>query len=257
MIRVLIVDPVRLMSNVLARVLKSEADIAVVGSATTTQEVMARACEAEVALINSSFPDQVALNMTRELTRSFPPVKIIVMGLVESEPAILRFIEAGAAGYVLQKDSVDELLRTIRAAHGNQALIPPTLAARLMNRVAELAHISRSSRPPASMAHDMPLPGLTRREREVLGLIAEGYGNQEIARHLAIEVGTAKNHVHNILDKLNVPNRQHAAAFVSLFDEKESRAYARQDPVHRITSGAQINFDRRSRDGTWDEYARQ
>jgi DNA-binding NarL/FixJ family response regulator len=103
--------------------------------------------------------------------------------------------------------SVDQLLQNIRAAEEDKALISPTMAAALIDHVAELAHISaRPYLQPEAYSE------LTARELEVLQLIDEGLTNQEISNELVIEVGTVKNHVHNILRKLDVASREDAAA---------------------------------------------
>ena len=135
------------------------------------------------------------------------------MGLAESREEILRYVEAGAAGYILQDDSVDDLLAKVRTTHGGEAIISPEIAAALMSRVAELAQ--SPSKPEAGQADPAEL---TSREREILELIGEDLTNQEIAERLVVEVGTVKNHVHNILQKLNVSSRREAAAYLKMIE---------------------------------------
>lgn len=206
MIRVLIVDEVLLMCHVVAALLRDEAEIEVIGYATTVAEVEARLQTCDIVLLSANLPDQVGLKLTRTITKTAPSVKALPMGLPESEEAILQYIEAGAAGYVLKEDTVEELLRNIRAVYNNEAVISPQIAAAVIARVAELKDLYLES--------EVELDGtaaLTPREREVLDLIGQGLTNQEIADQLTIELGTVKNHVHNILQKLNVSSRQAAA----------------------------------------------
>jgi DNA-binding NarL/FixJ family response regulator len=108
---------------------------------------------------------------------------------------------------------VDELLRNIRAAYRGEALVSPEIAGALMSRVTELAQIfAEVTSIPESVE-------LTSREHEVLKLVAKDLSNQEIADRLVIEVGTVKNHVHSILQKLNASSREDAAAYWSIIKE--------------------------------------
>ena len=129
----------------------------------------------------------------------------------------MRYIEAGALGYVLRTDSVAELLHNIRAAFKENALVSPSVAAALMARIAELSEKLTDLGVDASDYEE-----LTPREKEILNYIAAGLTNQEIADLLVIEVGTVKNHVHNILNKLNVHSRQDAAAYLTLIEDDQS-----------------------------------
>lgn len=212
-IRVLAVNEIRLMCNVISAMLEEEPDIEVVGTATTSEEALAQISECDVVLVNTGLPDNGALKLTRAVVEKAPSVRVLVMGLAESETEILQYVETGAAGYVLKDDSVDELLRHIRATHSDEALVSPEIAAALMSRVSELAQSY-----PGTAGVDETAE-LTPREHEVLQLIGQGLSNQEIADRLIIEVGTVKNHVHNILQKLNVNSRQDAAAYLAVIEE--------------------------------------
>ena len=169
----------------------------------------------DVALVSSRLPDQGALEIISRLTETLPSVKALVVGVAESEWEILQYVEAGAVGYVLKDDSVEELLRHIRAARSGESIVSPEIAHALMHRLADLASVIDTT------AH-MAEPGaLTPREQEVLQLIGQGLSNQEIAQHLVIEVGTVKNHVHSILQKLNVSSRNDAKAYLAIMESGE------------------------------------
>ena len=212
MIRTLIVDEHRISGTVLAAVLSEEPDIEIIGVATSAQETIDRIQCCDIVIINTSIKEDAALDITRFGLSPDVNAKSLVMGIPESEDVILRYIEAGAAGFVLKDDSVEGLIETMHAVHNDEAILPPNLAARLMNRVAELAHAYETAGSlDGSMADE-----LTRREQEVLDLISEGRTNQEIADTLIIELGTVKNHVHNILKKLNVNSRREAAAIAQM-----------------------------------------
>lgn len=211
MIRVLLVSEMSLVCNVIASVLEDEPDITVVGRATSAEEALAQIDEADVALVSTRLPDDSALSLTESVVERDPATKVIVLGLRESEQTILQYVEAGADGYVLRDNSVDKLLDNIRAADDEEALVSPDVAYALMSRVTELAQIFSD----VEAGIDQPVD-LTPREREVLDLIAEGLTNREIADRLYIEVGTVKNHVHSILQKLDVNSREDAAAYLAI-----------------------------------------
>jgi RNA polymerase sigma factor (sigma-70 family) len=211
---VLLVNEMRLISNVIASVLEDESDIEVVGRVTSLDEALALATESDVVLVSTRLPDNGALKLTSAIAEADPSVKVLVMGLGESKGRVLRYIEAGADGYVLKNDSVDDLLEHIRAAQKGKALVSPKIAAALMTRVTELAQLFADIESGINEAID-----LTPREREILELIGQGLTNQEIADHLVIEVGTVKNHVHSILQKLDVSSRQDAASYLALIKE--------------------------------------
>jgi DNA-binding NarL/FixJ family response regulator len=207
MVRVLLVNEIRLMANVIAATLEDEKDIQVIGLATNPEEAYALAPACDVALVSTRLPNNGALELIQTVSESFPDVKVLALGLGDSEAEILQYVEAGAAGYVLKDDSLEEVLRNIRAAHAGEALISPDIAAALMARVNELAQQFEE------VAAVPDVVEFTPREREVLELVSQDLSNQEIAERLFIEVGTVKNHVHSILKKLNMNSRHDAAAF--------------------------------------------
>jgi DNA-binding NarL/FixJ family response regulator len=213
MIRVFIVDEVRLTCDMLATVLKDMSDIEVVGCATTVDEALARLSACDIVLATTTLPNDGAYELTRIVAKNISSPKVLIIGLAESREAIIRYIEAGAAGYVHRQDSVDRLLANIRAAYNDEAIVSPGIAAAIMARLAQLA----SSAMAAPLRQELAdTSELTRREREVLNLIKQNYSNREIANYLTIEVGTVKNHVHNILDKLSVNSRRDAAIYGSI-----------------------------------------
>jgi two-component system NarL family response regulator len=212
MIRVLLVNEIRLMCNVIASVLEDEPDIVVVGRATSMEEALDMATEHyDVALVSTRLPDNGALTLIQSLVEAEPSVKILALGLSETKEQVLRFVEAGADGYVLKDNSVDALLKHIRSVQRGKALVSPEIAGALMSRVTEWARLFEDIETGIAETAD-----LTPREREILDLIAHGLTNQEIADRLVIEVGTVKNHVHSILQKLDVSSRQDAAAYLAV-----------------------------------------
>jgi DNA-binding NarL/FixJ family response regulator len=138
------------------------------------------------------------------------------VGLPESKYVILQYVMAGAAGYVLEDVTVERLFNQIQAVQEDKALVSPRMAAALMEHVNTLAAVSaRPYLEPDAYAE------LTSCELEVLDLIDEGLTNQEIAGRLFIEVGTVKNHVHNILKKLDAASCEDAAAHLPYIQQDE------------------------------------
>ncbi|MFW5940679.1 MAG: LuxR C-terminal-related transcriptional regulator [Chloroflexota bacterium] len=211
MIRVLVVHQTQLISSIIANVLDEEEDITVIAQASSTEEALGclESQPCEMVLVAATLPDNGALRITEEITDRDTNTKVLVIGLPKSKNAILQYVAAGASGYVLQEVSTERLLEHIRAAYDGKAIISPDIAAALMSHINELAQIStQTDIDPSAYAQ------LTPREREVLDLIGEDFSNQQIADKLYIEVGTVKNHVHNILKKLDVSSRHEAAAFL-------------------------------------------
>lgn len=209
-IKILIVDEVPLTSEMLQIVLKSEADMEAVGAATSVEGALQLAGDCNILLVNAGMSAVGALKITRALTHQESPVKVLITGIREADPAILEFMGAGAAGYICVDSSVDEMLGKIRAAYNDQALVSPEVIALLISRLARL-----SQRLPERCEELDSSAALTPRERNILQLMGKGFSNRQIADSLVIELGTVKNHVHNILKKLNVDSRRHAAVYLT------------------------------------------
>ncbi|PYP11971.1 MAG: DNA-binding response regulator [Gemmatimonadetes bacterium] len=204
MITVLIVSDIRLYRDGLAEVVARQAGFQLAGTAADG--------EAALACLRSRHPDMVLVDMAmagspsvvraiRELT---PDVKVVALSVAETEGDVCACAEAGVTGYVARDASLSDLITTLESAERGEALCSPRMAGSLLRRLAELA----SAQPlGASSTH------LTPRELEILRVLAEGLANKDIARRLGIEVATVKNHVHNILEKLQVHRRGEAAAW--------------------------------------------
>jgi DNA-binding NarL/FixJ family response regulator len=206
---VLVVDRSRLIGSVMSAVLREYDDIRVIGTITTEAEALEalRAGEPAVVLVSTNLPRGGTLKLLRALGPQ-AATKTLVVGVPEDTEAVLRYIEAGAAGYVLREDSEEDLVQKLRAVHRGEALISPDVAAALIARVAELAEARQ-----AVAVEVGALAELTRREQEVLDLLGQGLTNQEIADRLYIGLGTVKNHVHHILNKLDLSSRWDAADY--------------------------------------------
>src|SRR5439155_1694847 len=159
------------------------------------------ACQPDIALLDMAMPG--SFEMLPALREAEPGIKVVGLAVGESETAILAAVEAGLAGYVLPNESFNDLVLVIRGVASNEAILSPRIVAGLMQRLVLLA-----ARPPQD-----PFAGrLTMREHEIIALVAQGMTNKEIARRLFIQLPTVKNHVHNILNKLQLSRRGQAAA---------------------------------------------
>jgi DNA-binding NarL/FixJ family response regulator len=213
MIRVLLVNEIRLMCNVLTAALEGEDDIKIVGCATSVDETLEkiRTLNVDIVLTSTRLPENGALQLVENVTTTDPSTDVLILGVTEKKERVLRYIEAGASGYVAKDSSLDDLIETIRATHKGKALVSPQITAALMSRLSDYAQMFADLETGIIENAD-----LTPRELDVLELLGKNYTNQQIAEELVIEVGTVKNHVHSILSKLNVNTRDEAATYLAL-----------------------------------------
>jgi len=215
-IRILLVNDIQLISNVIAASLEDEPDITIVDCVSSPEDALKSIQEHEidVALVSTRLPNQGALEFTKNIAKFSPSTKVLALGLSEDKNQVLRFIEAGASGFVLKDNSVDELIENIRAAKDKKAFVSPEIASAIMNRLTELTQLL------LDCGNSFPDEAdLTPRELEILELIGRRMSNQQIAGELVIEVGTVKNHVHSILNKLDVGSRGDASAYLAFINE--------------------------------------
>lgn len=162
--------------------------------------------QVDVVLINAGTGMQNAIKATWKIKQELPEIKIIILGLAQNEKAILDFIEAGANGYVLKDAPFSELLGVITAVNNEEMPCSPAVAASVFLRLNELSRENRRRQIPRQTK-------LTQREKEILRLVAADLGNKEIAQQLNLSLSTVKNHVHNILKKLQVHHRLGAGRY--------------------------------------------
>jgi two-component system nitrate/nitrite response regulator NarL len=202
MIRVLIVVGIRLYRDGLAQLLGAQDGFAVVGTEShgTAAAPRVEQLRPDVALVEIGIPDLDAI--ARALSERPSPIPLVAIGIADSDSEVVACAERGAAGYVTRDASVEELTVTIRQAADGEFNCSPRTAGSLIRRLGALA---------AELKLGPQRVQLTHREREVAALMRQDLSNKEIAIRLRIEVATVKNHVHNVLDKLNVHRRADAA----------------------------------------------
>ena len=206
-IRVAVVDDQELFRRGLVMLLNAEDDITVVGQAADGDEAPGLAAEVapDVILMDVRMPRQSGIEACVPTKDVAPSAKIIMLTMSEEEADLYDAIKNGASGYLLKDASIDEVSSAIRLVADGQSLISPSMAVKLLE---EFKLISRVGERPHSIS-----PRLTSRELEVLSLVARGRNNREIARQLFISENTVKNHVRNILDKLQLHSRMEAVMY--------------------------------------------
>ena len=207
-IRVLIADDHAFFRRGLEVVLQSEPGIELVGQASDGQEAVQLAGEfaPDVVLMDIRMPKMTGIEAARKMKEIAPSATIVMLTISDEDEDLFEAIRAGASGYLLKDIPLDELADSVRAVHGGQSLINPSMAGKL---IAEFATLARRDSEEEPVKH-APAQKLTDREMEVLRLMARGLNNRDIAKELFISENTVKNHVRNILEKLQIHSRMEA-----------------------------------------------
>lgn len=208
-IRVLVCDDHAVFRRGLSLVLEPEPDIAVVGEASDGREAvsLARETAPDVVLLDVRMPGVGGIEAARTLATEVPSAKVVMLTVSDTEEDLYEAIKAGAVGYLLKEVSIEEVASAVRAVAAGQSLVTPSMASKLLTEFSALANrVDGGRATPAG-------PKLTSREVEVLGFIARGRSNRDIAELLFISENTVKNHVRNILEKLQLHSRTEAALY--------------------------------------------
>jgi len=207
-IRVLIVDDHALFRRGLELVLSQEEDIDVVSEATDGVEAVERATELvpDVVLMDVRMPRASGIEAARAIRERLSATKVIMLTVSDDERDLYESVLAGANGYLLKEVSIEEVADAVRAVARGHSLISPSMASKLLQEFNELARRVEERQRATS-------PRLTDRELEVLKLVAKGLSNREIAHELYIAENTVKNHIRNVLEKLNLHSRMEAVVY--------------------------------------------
>jgi DNA-binding NarL/FixJ family response regulator len=199
-IRVLIADDHPLFREGMRGRLDRMGDIAVVGEASDGDEAvrLSRELEPHVVLMDIKMPGLNGIEATRELLRANPRVGVLMLTMFEDDDSVFAAMRAGARGYLLKDSGGEGVVHAIRAVTSGEAVFGPGVAERIIGYFS----VPRSAQ--------RAFPELTEREEEILVLVAQGKSNQEIAAQLFVSVKTVRNHVSNILLKLQVADRAQA-----------------------------------------------
>ncbi|RPI17235.1 MAG: DNA-binding response regulator [Ignavibacteriae bacterium] len=211
-IRIILIEDNRLLREGINSILKKESDFNVIAAFGDSKFVIDKISELipHVVLIDLGLSNQNSLELVITIKESYPNVKVIVMDLVPIQEDILRFVEAGVSGFILKDASVNVLTNTIRTVNNGEKVLPSILTGSLFSQimdygVKELSH--------AKLIQSVRM---TKRECEIVGLIADGLANKEIAYKLGISIYTVKSHVHNILEKMALNTRVQIAIHASI-----------------------------------------
>jgi DNA-binding NarL/FixJ family response regulator len=207
-IRVLLADDEKLIRAGFRVLLEAADDVTVVGEAVNGGQAvdLARETQADVLLMDIRMPDVDGLEATRRIAAAndLAGVKVIILTTFETDEYVYQALSAGASGFLVKDCEPDDLLRAVRVVAGGDALLSPSVTRRLIDNLA------RRGGAPGGPVRSVPghdLSRLTEREREILGLVAEGLSNDEIAARLYLSPLTTKTHVSRILAKLNARDR--------------------------------------------------
>jgi DNA-binding NarL/FixJ family response regulator len=207
-IRVLIVDDHGLFRRGLEATLQLEPDIEVVGEAGDGGDALVKAQELlpDVVLMDVKMPRRGGIEACVAIKEAVPSARIVMLTMSDDEADLYEAVKAGASGYLLKEIPAEDLAGSIRSVYEGQSLINPSLASKLLT---EFATMSRRTASPQAV----PAPKLTNREMEVLRAVARGLNNREIAKELYISENTVKNHIRNILEKLQLHSRMEAVVY--------------------------------------------
>jgi two-component system, NarL family, nitrate/nitrite response regulator NarL len=207
MISIALLGDVRLNREGLAALLSRDGRLAVAATSATAHGLPAAAASVDVIVVDTA-ADAKSQSIRDVVDNAPAPAPVVALGAPDDEQGVIGFAELGVMGFVEREAELDELVASIVSAAQGEASFPPRIATTLLHRISSLG----TRRPSAESA------SLTAREREIVQLIAQGLSNKEIGTRLFIEVATVKNHVHNILEKLQVSRRGDAVARLRLVE---------------------------------------
>ena len=210
MIRILIVDDHGVLRAGLAALLSAEAEMEVVGEAGSGRECMplVKALKPDVVLMDINLPDTDGILLTRQVKKAFPETRVLMLTVHEDESLLKGALKGGASGYVIKRAVKAELINAIQAVMRGDLYVHPSMTRALLSSIGEDLHQAAG---PAG--NHGGIGQLTGREKDVLQLIAQGYTNAQIGKHLSISVRTVEYHRANLMAKLALTSRVELVRF--------------------------------------------
>jgi DNA-binding NarL/FixJ family response regulator len=206
-IRIILIEDNRILREGVAATINGQPDMKVVAASGGPEKALLNSPTLKAHLI---LVDLSGMRMAVSLAKKTPELKVIGMGLMPTQLDIVEFVEAGASGFILKNATIEEFLSTIRSVARGGKVLPPPLTGSLFTHVIDHALKKGNGRLASGVR-------MTKREREIMLLIAEGLSNKEIAQRLNIATYTVKSHVHNLLEKLALHSRLEIANYA--FDD--------------------------------------
>jgi RNA polymerase sigma factor (sigma-70 family) len=207
-IRLLLIEDNRLLRNGILAILKPQKDIVIIAASGDGKDTLfkIKQLKPNVVLLDLGLRSQNSLRVVEIVKKDFPEAKIIVMDLAPVQADILQYVKAGANGFILKDASLNDFLITIRTVAEGSTVLPPLLVDSLFSQIVD--HAVREGKSKLNEAVKM-----TKREREVIGLLGEGMSNKEIGQKIRISTYTVKRHIHNIMEKLALHTRLEIANY--------------------------------------------
>jgi len=210
-LRILLIDDHEVVRTGLKALIDSQEDMNVVGEAGTVDDGVRRVGydEPDVVVLDVRLPDASGIEACRDIRSRFPDVKVLMLTSFADEEALMAAILAGAAGYVLKRIKGQDLVEDIRRVGAGESLLDPEMTERLFERIRQ------------GPADDPLLSKLTDQERVIVGHIADGLTNKQIAEEMFLAEKTVKNYVSNLLAKMGMSRRSEAAAYVARIEAEK------------------------------------
>ena len=206
-ITLVIIEDNRVLRDGLVAILKEMDGVKVQASASSSKAVHeVLQLKPQVVLLNRGLQNQSCMKMIKKIVKEVPEAGLVVMDLMPGKTDVMDFVQAGVSGFILSNATLDDFMNTIQAVANGEKVLPDPLANSLFSQIIDTA--VKADIPPLKQAVKM-----TRREQEIVSLIAQGMSNKEIARSINIATHTVKSHVHNILEKLALHSRLQVAAY--------------------------------------------
>jgi DNA-binding NarL/FixJ family response regulator len=216
------VEDNRLLREGIAALMREQSDISVVAALGTGEHMPQRYFGSErlVVLLDLGLRSQNSLALVKSLKARSASTRVIMMDLIPTEADILQYVRAGVSGFILKDATMEDFLRTIRAVSHGEQILPTLLTGSLFTQIIDHA-VHRGTVSPTALTESVRM---TRRERQVIGLISDGMTNKEIAQKLHLSTYTIKSHVHNILEKLALHTRVQIARYAHTSDDFQAVA---------------------------------
>ena len=206
-IKILIIEDNRILREGIKALINAQSDLDVVGASGDSHDtlMLVRTKKPHVVLMDLGLRDGHGLSVVAALTKDFPRTNVIGMGLIPSQLDVVELVQAGAAGFILKDATIEDVLGTIRSVVRGTKVLPPLLTESLFTHVVDHALQKGKGKLPEAVR-------MTKREREIIVLVAEGLSNKEIAQRLNLSPYTVKSHIHNILEKMALHSRLQIAS---------------------------------------------